>query len=736
MKKIFIFCSFLASALYCQSQNEIVIDNFESGTYSKWTLEGDAFGTAPSKGALPGENKVDGYQGSYLANSFNNGDDSRGVMTSNKFKITKNYINFLMGGGISTDTYIELLIDGKSVIKSYGIMESESLYQMTWNVEKYKGKNAQIQIVDNQRGPWGHILIDDIVMSNDEKSVFMVDYKIPFKKADKKYILIPIDDDSPESIITLDVDGTVIGVPMYIRVAQTEKIDYWVPIDIASYKGKDVTLSFAHAKKTDLHLGDIKLSDTFDFDYNEKYRPLYHHTPKWGWMNDPNGMFYSDGEYHLYFQHNLYGSKWSNMSWGHSVSKDLVNWTNLPDAVFPDKLGSIFSGSAIIDVNNTAGFGKDAIIAIYTAAGQAQTQALAYSTDGGKTFTKYEHNPVLVDPAYQDIRDPKVMWYEPEQKWVMSLATTQTITFYESKNLKDWTKLSEFGNGIGGHGGVWECPDLFTLKTPDGKEKWILFVSINPGGPNGGNACQYFVGDFDGKNFIPDMSLPYPLWLDYGRDNYATVLWNHAPNDRKILLSWMNNWDYANSVPPINFSSANTLPREMKLIDNGKHLVLTNVPVEEVKALRSEAKTLNNIEVTYSYTIDNLLPNNNGAYEIEMTIKTKSSDFNFKLQNSKGEYLEFKFDIKNKEFSVDRTHSGLVDFTNNFASVNKAPITKSDVYKIRLFMDKNSSEIFINDGMITSTNTCYPSEIYNTLSFETNKGSTLSIDQIDIYKLK
>lgn len=727
----------LALALIgCTTKSNIAIEDFESGTFDGWTIEGDAFGVTPATGSYRGQQIVAGFAGKFLANSFNGGDDSRGTLVSKEFAIERDYINFLIGGGMHEDTYIELVIGGKSVCKSRPVVESETLQWMTWNVKEYKGKSAIVRIVDNHRGGWGHILVDQIEQSNTEKSVFMVDHKLVFE-ADKKYILVPIDDEAPESLITLDVDGTVVGVPMYIRVAQTKKIGYWIPVDIEKYKGKKVTLTFAHAKKTDKHLDDIKQCDTFNFNYNEEYRPSYHHTPQYGWMNDPNGMVYLDGEYHLFYQYNPYGSRWANMHWGHSVSKDLKKWEYLPVALIPDSLGAIFSGSAVIDKDNTAGFGRNAMIAIYTSAGKVQAQSIAYSTDKGRTFTKYEHNPVLSDPNIADFRDPKVFWHDASKRWIMSLATSQTITFYGSANLKEWTKLSEFGESQGSHGGVWECPDLFPLSY-NGQTKWVLFVSINPGGPNGGSATQYFIGSFDGKTFKAD-NINYPLWLDYGRDNYAGVTWGNVPaqDGRHLFIGWMNNWDYANSVPPVNFSSANTLIRELKLLHNGKHLVVANPPIAEMTDMRRDCEKLENKQVEKVYTIEKLLKDNQGSYEIEFTIKPENSNnFEFRLCNIKGENIRFIFDLKKNALSFDRSKSGIIDFSSNFAqAMINAPLVKKTAYKIRLFVDKSSTELFVNDGEVVQTNQIFPTEAYNSLTFEVNGGS-ISIEDINIYNLK
>lgn len=549
------------------------------------------------------------------------------------------------------------------------------------------------------------------------------------------YLLLPVNDSDPESLIQLSVNGDKVGEPMYIRVPRT-KISYWIPIDVSAYKGQTVSLIFDHIDKANTGYAKIKQSDTFEFDYDESYRPVYHVSPEHGWMNDPNGMVYYDGGYHLFYQYNPYGSRWANMHWGHVVSQDLVNWEHLPVALAPDPIGAIFSGSAVIDKDNTAGFGKDVLIAVYTSAGKIQAQSIAYSSDKGRTFTKYGHNPVLSDPVRPDFRDPKVFRHPESGNWIMTLATGQTISFYASEDLKSWDKLSEFGEGMGAHGGVWECPDLFPLKYK-GKTKWVLLVSINPGGPNGGSATQYFIGDFDGKTFTAD-PLPYPLWLDYGRDNYAGVTWSNIPESdgRTLFMGWMNNWDYANLIPPLNFRGAMTLPRELVLRNNGKHLVVANAPAREVTGLQGKIVSFGAIGVERSYTIQSLLQNNQGAYEIEMEIRPgKSSVFGFALSNRKGEKIDFRFDLSGNLFAVDRSKSGIVDFSPDFASkISKAPLVGKDCYHIRLFVDKSSTECFINHGELVQTNSVFPTESYNTLSFEADSG--MSIENLNVYSLK
>ena len=564
------------------------------------------------------------------------------------------------------------------------------------------------------------------------KSVILTDHKLSFV-IEKDYLLLPIEDTATVSYMKVLVNGEAIAPDISVRLAR-KNVDYWVPLSVADYKGQKIELLFNQLGREDVGYRQIDQVDEFIPLQNEKFRPLYHFAPPYGWMNDPNGMVYHNGYYHLYYQYNPYGTRWGNMHWGHAMSKDLMTWEHLPVALSPDSLGQIFSGSAIIDKENTAGFGKDALIAIYTSAGKESTQSIAYSLDNGVTFTKYEGNPVLSDPNYKDFRDPKVSWHDESGQWVMVLATGHTISFYGSKDLKSWERLCEFGEGIGCHDGVWECPDLFPLPY-DGKTKWVLLVSLSPGNPNGGSATQYFIGDFDGKTFTPD-KLPYPLWVDYGRDNYAGVTWSNVSDDRRIFIGWMSNWNCANHVPTTYFRSAMTVPRELSLCHNGKHPVLASVPVKELEAIRGEAKSIPEISVDGKYVIDKLLENNEGAYEIEMTIVSgNAKQFGFDLVNGKGEKVTFLFEFEKELLTIDRSTSGIVDFSNFAQFQIKSPISKGSSYKIRLLVDKASTELFVNDGETVQTNLVFPEEPYNTIEFNA-EGTPVQVKDMRVYEVK
>ena len=443
---------------------------------------------------------------------------------------------------------------------------------------------------------------------------------------------------------------------------------------------------------------------------DEPFRSVYHHSPAANWMNDPNGMFYDEanGIWHLYYQHNPFGTTWGPMHWGHATSTDLLTWEEHPIVLYPDSIGTIFSGSAVIDKDNTAGFGENAIVAIFTQSERiGQHQSIAYSTDGGYTFTKYEGNPVLMGDI-ADFRDPKVTW--DGDHWLMTLACQQEIRFYASPNLKEWTYLSSFGKDLGAHGGVWECPELLKLKIKNEKlkieeTKYVLLVSINPGGPFGGSATQYFVGDWDGKEFkVESLKLKdeSSKWLDYGKDNYSTFTFHNSPDGRLVAMGWMSNWQYAEVVPTVAFRSQNTIARDLFLFtdDEGEYR-LGSVPSPESLALRGE-ETKN-------------LPDA-GIVELELDGK---QDALITLSNDKGEKVVMNLDVHRRTFSMDRTASGDCSFSHDFAARTVAPLfVKRDTYKVLLFIDHCSIEAFDAEGAWTMTNLVFPSEPYNHLDVQ------------------
>ena len=554
-----------------------------------------------------------------------------------------------------------------------------------------------------------------------------------------KFLILPVQDDAPESKVCIVKDNEQRGTLMNVRLAR-ERVDSYVPFILSDYKGQQISVDIQGLPADAVCWKELKLADSFDMSNKETFRPVYHHTPAYGWMNDPNGMFYKDGVYHFFFQYNPYGSVWGNMHWGHSTSSDLIHWNFEGVSIVPDAWGAIFSGSCVVDHNNTAGFGKDAVIAFYTSAkstpwGDVQSESMAYSLDNGKTFVKYAGNPIITS-LEKDFRDPKVFWYAPGKHWVMILAVGQHMELYSSVNLKDWKKESEFGKMQGAHGGVWECPDLIELPVEGSRErKWVLICNINPGGPFGGSAAQYFVGSFDGKTFVNESPVQ-TKWMDWGKDNYATVTWNNAPDGRCIALGWMSNWQYANNVPTRQYRSANTIARDLTLYKAGGEFYLKSTPSREMKQARGEKVSVPSFKVTDSYKIESLLKDNNGAYEIEMEIQVAdASKISLNLQNEKGEQVSMYYDLLRKQFVMDRSKSGKVDFSNDFPAVTAAPVHAGKTLRLRLFVDRSSIEAFGEDGKFVMTNLVFPSSPYNQMSFGT-EGSGYTVSSFNVYKLR
>ena len=532
-----------------------------------------------------------------------------------------------------------------------------------------------------------------------------------------KCLLLPVQESAEMSNIKV-IAGNKQMKSLNVRLAMN-KVDYYVPFYLDEFNEEKTLALDIHVNGNYRNDGgistftcwkNIKTAESFDTTNHEQYRPLYHHTPAYGWMNDPNGMFFKDGVWHLYFQHNPYGSQWENMTWGHSTSTDLIHWTFQGDPVQPDAWGAIFSGSSVVDKNNTAGFGENAIVALYTSAGENQTQSMAYSTDNGKTFTKYDGNPIITSNV-PDFRDPHMFWNEDIKKWNMILAAGQQMNIYSSDNLKDWKFESSFGAEYGSHGGVWECPDLMKMKVRGtDKEKWMLVCNINPGGPSGGSATQYFVGDFDGHKFTCESKPEVTKWMDYGKDHYATVTFDNAPNGRHVALAWMSNWQYANQVPTMQYRSANSIPRDLGLFEYKGNTYCSVTPSEEITAARSKK------------------PSKSLSEACEMVVNLKG-DATITLSNSKGEKVVMTYKAKDETFSMDRTLSGKTDFSSDFAAITTAPVY-GKMNKLRIFIDKSSIEVFDNDGKMAMTNLVFPTKPYDKVTI---KGKT---KKYAVYKLK
>lgn len=519
-----------------------------------------------------------------------------------------------------------------------------------------------------------------------------------------KYLLLPVQEKEEIANIRVIVNNEQ-RQSFNVKLA-VDKVDYYVPVDIKRFGSESILLdiNFHGDRRSTGAIKDfacwkeMKQSNEFDTANRERFRPTYHHTPTYGWMNDPNGMFYKDGVYHLYYQWNPYGSQWENMTWGHSSSRDLIHWEAQPTAIEADALGTIFSGSCVVDKKN------DRVVAFYTSAGQNQVQSMAVSKDNGVTFQKNPTNPILTsnDP---DFRDPKAFWNPEIQKWNLILAVGQEMRIYSSSNLKDWTYESSFGKGYGNHDGVWECPDLMKLQVRGtDKQKWMLICNINPGGPFGGSATQYFVGEFDGKKFTCEHK--DTRWMDYGKDHYATVTFDNAPDGRRIALAWMSNWQYANQVPTQQFRSANSVPRDLNLFEYKGETYCSVTPSKELLALRG--KKVKKPTQTCEIVVDT-----KGKTEIE-------------LSNTKGEKVIMNYDAQNHTFSMDRNKSGDTSFSEAFPFVTVAP-TYGDIHQLRIFIDNCSIEAFDAEGKMAMTNLVFPSEPYTMIKVKGGKATIYDI---------
>ena len=586
-----------------------------------------------------------------------------------------------------------------------------------------------------------------------------------------RYLLLPIQEEKQQAQVLLDT-GHDTDTWMDVRLARNG-VDYYVPFALG--EGNTATVKILGLAQDALALNLLKLSDTFNTANTDYYRPSYHFTPAYGWMNDPNGMVYKDGEYHLYYQYNPYGSKWGNMHWGHAVSRDLIHWQHLDPAIARDTLGHIFSGSSVVDIHNTAGYGKNAIIALYTSASDknGQIQCMAYSTDNGRTFTKYESNPVLTPfDGLRDFRDPKVFWYENGKCWYMIVSADKETRFYKSKNLKKWEYVSAFGNGMGQQPCQYECPDFFQLPVngDPNNMKWVMIMNINPGCLFGGSATEYFVGDFDGKNFTC-ADAHEAKWMDYGKDHYATVTFSNTGN-RVLAMTWMSNWQYADLTPFKQNRGANGLPRELKLFELDNKYYIQEGVAPEVKALRKETKELGNLTIEKEKDLAGIASGMNGAFEIEADVTADANGIaGIEIYNNKQERTLVYIDMKNRRIVTDRTESGLTDFgkysephhiekkwdkqrkeqsllparmvnainyKNNFALATWAPLNlcgkDKKTFHVDIFVDKSSIELFVDGGRIAMTNLVFPIAPYENVKFYSQTGKS-EFQNVKVHKL-
>lgn len=704
------FAALIGLGLVCaqvQAQ-ELVIANFEDADYGGWKVTGTAFGSKPAQGTLPHQMSVEGYRGHGLVSSFNGGDGATGRLTSPPFKIERKYLQFLIGGGgWEAKTCMNLLRDGKVVRTAVGPNTepggSERLQPAQWDVTEFLGKEVTLEMVDDATGGWGHINVDQIVQSDHRLAVPIVHRDVTREIAiDKPYLNFPVKTGAPKKRVTLLAGGKELH-SFDIELADAEP-DWWAFFDATPLRGKTVTVKADKLADTSKGLSAIdqttEIKDVKDL-YRESRRPQFHFSSRRGWLNDPNGLVCYQGEYHLFYQHNPYGWNWGNMHWGHAVSQDLVHWKELPVALYPDAHGTMFSGSVVVDVSNTAGFqtGAEApLVAMFTAAGKPFTQGLAFSNDRGRTWKKYEGNPVLPHIAAEN-RDPKVIWYAPQRKWVMALYLDKSdYALFASPDLKRWTKLCDVTLP-----GDSECPEFFEIAV-DGDAKntrWIFY------GANG----KYLVGKFDGTNFLPESK---PQALQDGNTWYASQTFNNIPpaDGRRILIPWGRHGDLHRGMP---FNQMMGLPVELTLHNTDTGLRLLVQPVKELAALRQQ---------THTIKPQGLLPGENPLADL------KGELIEMQAEIVLGEATEISFNLRGVALTYDMGKKELLCLDHR-ASLKPM----AGKISLRIFVDRTAVDIFGGDGRLYLPMGLVVAPENRTLGISA-KGGTAHINALTVYELK
>lgn len=655
---------------------DLLIADFEGDTYGDWQTTGSAFGPGPARGTLPGQMTVDGYQGRGLANSFHQGDGSTGTLTSPSFTIERRYLSFLIGGGKDMEkSALHLRVDGMIVRTATGPNDrpggSETLTSDWWDVGDLLGRTAVIQIVDQATGGWGHINVDHLVQTDRRPVGILTDATREFV-IQSRYLHLPIRNGAPKRVMTTLVDGRVV-VRNDVELAPAEP-DWWAPMDVGAWQGRTVTLQVDKLPEDSTALSAIEqgedLKGAEDL-YREPLRGQFHFSPRRGWNNDPNGLVYFNGEYHLFFQHNPYGWSWGNMHWGHAVSQDLVHWQELGDTLWPDDMGPMFSGSAVVDWKNTSGLGREGkppLILIYTAAGNPAVQCIASSLDG-RHFTKYPGNPVVPQITGGN-RDPKVMWYEPTQQWVMVLYVTlpegrHTVHFLTSPNLRNWTQAS-VTEGIPGSNYLYECPDFFELpvESEPGQRWWVLL----------GANSEYALGTFDGRAFHPTQRR---LPGHRGRGFYAAQSFSDIPKEdgRRILIGW-----FQTETRGMPFNQSMTVPLEVKLLGTAEGPRLSFTPVKELEVLRVR---------THAFPATELIP---GMEHPLSGVRAELVEIRAEFEP--GDASEITFSLRGAAVVYDTKTQELV------VNGHRVPAPLRDGrQRLVLYADRTGLEIFASDGL-------------------------------------
>ncbi|MCX8155388.1 MAG: GH32 C-terminal domain-containing protein [Verrucomicrobiae bacterium] len=657
---------------------DILIADFEGTNYGAWTVMGTAFGPGPAEGTLPNQMAVRGYQGRRLVNSFYGGDASTGTLTSPPFRIERSYVKFLIGGGgFAGETCMNLLVDGKVVRTATGPNTrpggSEELDWQSWEVREFLGRTGRLEIVDRATGGWGHINVDHIVLSETPAPQWRENVQRTII-AEKRYLHLPVKNGAPKRWVSLLVEGRV-ERDFDLELADAAP-DWWAYVELRPFAGKSVVVQVDRLREDSQALALMEQGDELKGThplYREPLRPQFHFSARRGWLNDPNGLVYYGGEYHLFFQHNPYGWNWGNMHWGHAISRDLVHWEEMGEALYPDALGTMYSGSAVVDYRNDAGLNAPqapALLLFYTAAGgenrlsrgRPYTQCLAYSTDRGRTWIKYERNPILPNLTPGN-RDPKVIWHEASRQWIMTLYVetnkVHSIFFFGSKNLREWTYLSRTD-------GFFECPDFFPLTVPGepGRSLWLLT----------GASSEYMLGQFDGTRFT---AVTPKLPGHQGRDFYAAQTYSDIPasDGRRIQIGWLRA-----PSPGMPFNQCMSLPLELSLAVTPEGPRLAMLPVRELVRLRGQPVTAGPAELAAGAT-NPLSAARGELWEVRAEFEpAPGAIFELKVRGA-----EILYDAQRQELRVNGHRA-------------RAPLREGQ-QRLAIYLDRTTVEVFASDGL-------------------------------------
>lgn len=712
-----LFLAFLAAQLpgglhgeTTEPRADILVDDFERAEYAPWTAEGEAFGPGPAQGTLPNQMRVSGYSGKRLVNSYYHGDGTTGTLTSPSILLERNYLCFLIGGGgFPDETYIELLVDGQSVRRATGPNTvpggSEELDWAAWDIREFQGKTATIRIVDRRTGFWGHINIDRIVQSDRDYSKLPNLLEMPVQH---RLCLLPVTAGEATVHCRLKHGDHIVRYFDIALPQEEEPILYWAPVDVADFVGQTLTWEVRPRIATERLAQVIKQADEPIWPedlYHEARRPQFHFSPRVGWTNDPNGLVYYDGEYHLFFQHNPYGIRWGNMTWGHAVSRDLIHWQELGDAILPDEKGTIFSGSAVLDSKNTSGLGRPdapALCAFYTAAGGHSyqpcpfTQCMAYSLDRGRSWTKFSGNPV-VDFTAEGNRDPKVFWHEPTQRWIMVLYVRRdAFSLFSSSDLKNWQAEGEIPFPT-----AHECPELFPLPIDNNPQdiRWVLWSASG----------NHLIGQFDGRSFTAESDV---LRSEWGKNSYAGQTWNNVPDGRRIFIAWMNSDGSAYQGMP--FNQQMTIPRELSLRKTADGLRLFAQPVKELSQLRRRSREVRDV------LLDAQQPERvwRAAELADVQLNIQPTTASQVIVQVRGVPIVYQVADRVLECLCSRTE----------------PLPEGENLTLRILVDRTSLEIFAVDGRYVMS-FCHPFDPAQTTVSVRAEGGAAKLNSAAIHEL-